>query len=81
MSDPHLTLVKCLNDTKSYLTCHKILGAHVPPVTLQQAGSKNPMEPHRRNSMGRKPAEPLADPRDLIEEEVDMRNYPLKSRN
>ena len=36
--------------------------------------------PHRRNSMGRKPTEPLVDPRDLIEEEVAMRNYPLKSR-
>jgi len=39
------------------------------------------MEPHRRNSMGRKPAEPLMDPRDLIEEEVAMCDYPLKSRN
>ena len=80
MSDQHLTLVKCHNDTESYLTLLKILGVHVPPVTLRQAGSTNPMEPHRRNSMGRKPTEPLVDPRDLIEEEVAMRNYPLKSR-
>jgi hypothetical protein len=63
MSDQHLTLVKCRNDTESYLTWLRILGAHVPLVTLRQAGSTNPMEPHRRNSMGRKPAEPLVDPR------------------
>ena len=81
MSDQHLTLVKCRNDTESYLTWLRILGAHVPLVTLRQAGSTNPMEPHRRNSMGRKPAEPLVDPRDLIKEEVAMHNYPLKSRN
>ena len=30
--------------------------------------------------MGRKPTEPLVDTRDLIEEEVAMCNYPLKSR-
>ena len=81
MSDQHLTLVKCRNDTESYLTWLRILGAHVPPVTLRQARSTNPMEPHRRNSMGRKPVEPLMDPRDIIKEEVAMRDYPLKLRN
>jgi hypothetical protein len=36
--------------------------------------------PHRTNSVGRKPEEPPVDPRNLIEEQVAMHNYPLKSR-
>jgi hypothetical protein len=40
-----------------------------------------PMVPLRNLSKGRNPMEPLVDPRDLLEEEVAMRNYPLKSTN
>jgi hypothetical protein len=39
------------------------------------------MEPQRKTSMGRNPVEPLMDLRNLLEEEVAMRNYPLKSTN
>jgi hypothetical protein len=53
-------------------------------MTLQNAGSTNPMAPQRRTSMasmGRTSVENPVDPRNLIEEEVSMRNYPLKLRN
>jgi hypothetical protein len=38
-------------------------------------------ETQRRTSKGRSPMEPLMDLRDLLEEEVAMCNYPLKSTN
>jgi hypothetical protein len=41
----------------------------------------NPTALQRRTSMGRTHMENLMDPRNLIEEEVAMHNYPLKSRN
>jgi hypothetical protein len=59
----------------------KSMGAHIPPTILQTAGSMSPMEPQRKTSMGRNPVEPLMDLRNLLEEEVAMRNYPLKSTN
>ena len=70
MSDTHLTLVKCRNDTESYLTwigtwgrMHHPYHSGVPEVQIQ-------WNPHWTNSVGRKPAEPLVDPRNLIKKEV-----------
>jgi hypothetical protein len=57
------------------------LGAHVPPVTLRQAGSKNPMESPLNKFSRKKASGASRGPENLIEEEVAMCNYPLKSRN
>ena len=57
------------------------MGAHIPPITLQTAGSMIPRGPQRRTSKGQDLLEPLVDPRDLLKEEVAMHNYPLKSTN
>jgi hypothetical protein len=57
------------------------MGAHIPPTTLRTAGSMIPMETLRNLSKGQNPMEPLMDPRDLLEEEVAMHNYPLKLTN
>jgi hypothetical protein len=59
----------------------KSMGAHTPPTILRTAGSTSPTVTQRRHSMGRRPMDPLVDLRDLLEEEVAMRNYPLKSTN
>ena len=55
------------------------MGVHIPPITLQTAGSMIPTGPWRRTSRGRHLMEPLVDLRDLLEEEVALCNYPLKS--
>lgn len=59
----------------------KSMGAHTPPTILRTAGSTSPTVTQRRPSMGRRPMDPLVDLRDLLEEEVAMRNYPLKLTN
>jgi len=59
----------------------KNMGAHIPPTILWTAGSMIPTELQRRTSLGRNPMEPLMDLRNLLEEEVAMCNYPLKSTN
>jgi len=50
------------------------------PITPRNAGTTNPMAPQRRTSMGRMLVENLMNPRNLIDEEVAMHNYPLRSR-
>jgi hypothetical protein len=59
----------------------KSMGVHTPPTILWTAGSMSPTVTQRRPSMGRNPMDPLVDLRDLLEEEVSMCNYPLKSTN
>ena len=56
------------------------MGAHIPPITLRIAGSTSPTGPLRRTSRELSLLDPLVEPRDLLEEEVAMRNYPLKSQ-
>jgi hypothetical protein len=59
----------------------RIMGVHIPPITLRIAGSLSPMEPPRKTSRGPSPADPLVDPRDLLKKEVALHNYLLKSTN
>jgi hypothetical protein len=51
----------------------KSMGVHIPLTILRTAGSMI--------SMGRNPMETLMDLRNLLEEEVAMYNYMLKSTN
>ena len=57
------------------------IGARIPPITLRTAGSMSPMGRLRRTSRELDLLDPLVEPRDLLEEEVAMCNYPLKSTN
>jgi hypothetical protein len=55
----------------------KSMGAHTPPTILWTAKNTSPTVTQRRPSMGRNPM----DLRDLLEEEVAVCNYLLKSTN
>jgi hypothetical protein len=66
---------------KSIALSARNMGAHIPPITLRTAGSMSPTGPLRRTSRDLNRMDPLVEPRDLLEEEVAMRNYLLKSTN